>query len=184
MPVLDLDDLPSALPRKGALTGVDAGEKTLGVAFCDALWTVATPHSVIRRTKFTDDANALFALMDERGSKALVIGLPLNMDGTEGPRCQSCRALGRNLLRLRPDLLVAFQDERGLMLMVSAPRRLAASSKELWVRVEFSKNRLMRVRPLSRSSFFDVCRFSSTKPSARSSSPATSTGFRSRTERK
>ena len=112
MPVLNLDDLPSALPRKGALTGVDAGEKTLGVAFCDALWTVATPHSVIRRTKFTDDANALFALMDERGSKALVIGLPLNMDGTEGPRCQSCRALGRNLLRLRPDLLVAFQDER------------------------------------------------------------------------
>ena len=112
MPVLDLDDLPSALPRKGALTGVDAGEKTLGVAFCDALWTVASPHSVIRRTKFTDDANALFALMDERGSKALVIGLPLNMDGTEGPRCQSCRALGRNLLRLRPDLLVVFQDER------------------------------------------------------------------------
>ncbi len=112
MPVLNLDDLPSALPRKGALTGVDAGEKTLGVAFCDALWTVASPHSVIRRTKFTDDANALFALMDERGSKALVIGLPLNMDGTEGPRCQSCRALGRNLLRLRPDLLVAFQDER------------------------------------------------------------------------
>lgn len=112
MPVINLDDLPSALLRKGALTGVDAGEKTLGVAFCDALWTVATPHSVIRRTKFTDDANALFALMDERGSKALVIGLPLNMDGTEGPRCQSCRALGRNLLRLRPDLLVAFQDER------------------------------------------------------------------------
>ena len=112
MPVLDLDDLPSALPRKGALTGVDAGEKTLGVAFCDALWTVATPHSVIRKTKFTDDAAALFRLMDERGSTALVIGLPLNMDGTEGPRCQSCRALGRNLLRLRPDLIITFQDER------------------------------------------------------------------------
>jgi putative Holliday junction resolvase len=112
MPVLDLDDLPSALPRKGALTGVDAGEKTLGVAFCDALWTMASPHSVIRRTKFTDDANSLFALMDARGSNALVIGLPLNMDGSEGSRCQSCRALGRNLLRLRPDLLVAFQDER------------------------------------------------------------------------
>ncbi len=112
MPVINLDDLPPTLPRKGALTGVDAGEKTLGVAFCDALWTVATPHSVIRRTKFTDDAAALFRLMDERGSIALVIGLPLNMDGTEGPRCQSCRALGRNLLRLRPDLIVAFQDER------------------------------------------------------------------------
>ena len=112
MPVHDLDDLPSVLPRKGALTGVDAGERTLGVAFSDALWTVATPHSVLRRTKFTDDAAALFRLMDERGSPALVIGLPLNMDGTEGPRCQSCRALGRNLLRLRPDLLVTFQDER------------------------------------------------------------------------
>lgn len=112
MPVHDLDDLPSALPRKGALTGVDAGEKTLGVAFSDARWTVATPHSVLRRTKFTDDATALFRLMDERSSTALVIGLPLNMDGTEGPRCQSCRALGRNLLRLRPDLVVTFQDER------------------------------------------------------------------------
>ena len=100
MPVMPLDDLPPNLPRKGALTGVDAGEKTLGVAFSDAQWTVATPHSVIRRTKFTDDA------------AALVIGLPLNMDGTEGPRCQSCRALGRNLLRLRPDLIVTFQDER------------------------------------------------------------------------
>jgi len=73
---------------------------------------VATPHSVIRKVKFTDDAAALFRLMDERGSTALVIGLPLNMDGTEGPRCQSCRALGRNLLRLRPDLIVTFQDER------------------------------------------------------------------------
>ncbi|MFO0020521.1 MAG: Holliday junction resolvase RuvX, partial [Alphaproteobacteria bacterium] len=83
-----------------------------GVAFSDALWTLATPHSVIRRSKFTDDAAALFRLMDARGSDVLVIGLPLNMDGTEGPRCQSCRALGRNLLRLRPDLVVAFQDER------------------------------------------------------------------------
>jgi putative Holliday junction resolvase len=112
MPVINLDDLPPTLPRKGALTGVDAGEKTLGVAFSDALWTVATPHSVIRKVKFTDDAAALFRLMDERGSTALVIGLPFNMDGTEGPRCQSCRALGRNLLRLRPDLIITFQDER------------------------------------------------------------------------
>jgi putative Holliday junction resolvase len=112
MPVIDLDELPQALPRQGALTGVDAGEKTLGVAFSDAAWMVATPHSVIRKSKFTDDAAALFRLMDERGSTTLVIGLPLNMDGTEGPRCQSCRALGRNLLRLRPELVVTFQDER------------------------------------------------------------------------
>ena len=112
MPVIDLDDLPALRPRKGPFTGVDAGEKTLGVAFSDALWTVATPHSVIRKVKFTEDAETLFRMMDERGSDMLVIGLPLNMDGTEGPRCQSCRALGRNLLRLRPDLLVIFQDER------------------------------------------------------------------------
>jgi putative Holliday junction resolvase len=112
MPVIDLGDLLAERTRKGPLTGVDAGEKTLGVAFSDALWTLATPHSVIRRSKFTDDAAALFRLMDARGSDVLVIGLPLNMDGTEGPRCQSCRALGRNLLRLRPDLVVAFQDER------------------------------------------------------------------------
>ena len=112
MPVIDLGDLLAERPRTTPLTGVDAGEKTLGVAFSDALWTLATPHSVIRRSKFTDDATALFRLMDARGSDVLVIGLPLNMDGTEGPRCQSCRALGRNLLRLRPDLVVAFQDER------------------------------------------------------------------------
>ena len=112
MPVIDLEDLQADRRRARPLTGVDAGEKTLGVAFSDPLWTLATPHSVIRRTKFTDDATALFRLMDERGSDALIIGLPLNMDGTEGPRCQSCRALGRNLLRLRPDLRVVFQDER------------------------------------------------------------------------
>lgn len=112
MPVIDLGDLLAERTRTTPLTGVDAGEKTLGVAFSDALRTLATPHSVIRRTKFTDDAKALFRLMDERGSDILVIGLPLNMDGTEGPRCQSCRALGRNLLRLRPDLRIVFQDER------------------------------------------------------------------------
>lgn len=112
MPVIDLGDLLAERTRTTPLTGVDAGEKTLGVAFSDALRTLATPHSVIRRTKFTDDAKALFRLMDARGSDILVIGLPLNMDGTEGPRCQSCRALGRNLLRLRPHLRIVFQDER------------------------------------------------------------------------
>jgi putative Holliday junction resolvase len=66
---------------------------------------------VIRRTKFTKDAEALFALMEARGAGGLVIGLPVNMDGTEGPRCQSVRAFARNLLRLR-DLPIAFWDER------------------------------------------------------------------------
>lgn len=106
MPVLDLLELPP-----GPLFGLDLGEKTIGVAASDAGRFVATPLGLIRRTKFTAEAEQLFALMAERKATGLVIGLPLNMDGTEGPRAQSCRAFGRNLLRLR-DLPVAFWDER------------------------------------------------------------------------
>ena len=76
------------------------------------------------------------------------------------------------------------EDERGLMLTTSAPSRLPASSKELWVRVEFSKNRFISVRPLSRSSFLECCRFRATNPSAKSSRFATSTSLRSVTDRK
>ncbi|HYD45351.1 MAG TPA: Holliday junction resolvase RuvX, partial [Phenylobacterium sp.] len=72
---------------------------------------IASPVQLIRKTQFTKDAEALFALMESRGAAGLVIGLPVNMDGTEGPRCQSARAFGRNLLRLR-DLPIAFWDER------------------------------------------------------------------------
>ena len=72
---------------------------------------IASPLELIRRTKFTDDAAALFKLMESRGAAGVVIGLPVNMDGTEGPRCQSSRAFGRNLLRLK-DLPIAFWDER------------------------------------------------------------------------
>ena len=111
MAVVELTEFPALLPRYGALIGLDLGEKTIGVAVSDAMRTVATPLTLIRKTKFTDDANALFRLIDEREVAGLVIGLPVNMDGTEGPRCQSSRAFGRNLLRLR-DLPIAFWDER------------------------------------------------------------------------
>jgi putative Holliday junction resolvase len=111
MAVLDLLDLPAALPRFAPIAGLDLGEKTIGVAISDATRTVASPLELIRKTKFTDDANALFKLMDSRGAAGVVIGLPVNMDGTEGPRCQSVRAFGRNLIRLR-DLPIAFWDER------------------------------------------------------------------------
>jgi putative Holliday junction resolvase len=111
MAVVELTEFPALLPRYGALIGLDLGEKTIGVAVSDAMRTVATPLTLIRKTKFTDDANALFRLIDERDVAGLVIGLPVNMDGTEGPRCQSSRAFGRNLLRLR-DLPIAFWDER------------------------------------------------------------------------
>jgi putative holliday junction resolvase len=107
MAVLDLEQMPRGRP----LVGLDLGEKTIGVAVSDATWMIASPLETIRRTQFTKDAEALFKLMAGREAEGVVIGLPVNMDGTEGPRCQSARAFGRNLLRLR-DLPVAFWDER------------------------------------------------------------------------
>jgi putative Holliday junction resolvase len=109
MPVVPLEDL-AATP--GALFGLDLGEKTIGVAVSDVLRSIASPLVLIRRRKFTEEARELFALMDGRAARGIVIGLPLNMDGTEGPRCQSVRAFARNLLRLREDLAIAFWDER------------------------------------------------------------------------
>ncbi|HEY3694575.1 Holliday junction resolvase RuvX [Phenylobacterium sp.] len=111
MPVVDLLALPALLPRHAPVMGLDLGEKTIGVAVSDIGLSVATPLELIRRVKFTDDAGALFKLMDGRGAAGVVIGLPVNMDGSEGPRCQSVRAFGRNLLRLR-EMPVAFWDER------------------------------------------------------------------------
>src|ERR1700748_299988 len=112
MPVLDILDLPAALPAMTPLVGLDLGEKTIGVAVSDVTRTIASPLELIRKVKFTPDAEQLFKLMDGRGAKGIVIGLPVNMDGTEGPRCQSSRAFARNLLRLREDLAIAFWDER------------------------------------------------------------------------
>lgn len=95
----------------GALIGLDLGEKTIGVAVCDPAREVAAPVETIRRKKFTPDAERLAALAAERNIVGLVIGLPLNMDGSEGPRAQSTRAFARNLARILP-LPVAFWDER------------------------------------------------------------------------
>ena len=112
MPVLDLADLPAALPVMTPVMGLDLGEKTIGVAVSDVTRTIASPLELIRKVKFTEDAQRLFTLMRGRGARGIVIGLPVNMDGTEGPRCQSSRAFGRNLLRLDPELAIAFWDER------------------------------------------------------------------------
>ena len=107
MPVFDLTDLPAG----GALFGLDLGEKTIGVAVSDSNRIIASPLELIRKTKFTAEAERLFKLMDGRQATGIVIGLPVNMDGTEGTRCQSNRAFGRNLIRLR-DIPIAFWDER------------------------------------------------------------------------
>lgn len=111
MAVVELTELPALLPRYSALIGLDLGEKTIGVAVSDVTRMVATPLELIRKTKFTVEATRLCALIDERQIGAVVIGLPFNMDGTEGPRAQSNRAFARNLLRLR-ELPIAFWDER------------------------------------------------------------------------
>ncbi|MDR7232020.1 putative Holliday junction resolvase [Caulobacter sp. BE264] len=112
MPVLDIEDFAAALPQYATIVGLDPGEKTIGVAVSDVTRTVASPLALIEKTKFSKDAEQLFKLMDSRNAVAIVIGLPMNMDGTEGVRCQSNRALGRNLLRLKPDLPITFWDER------------------------------------------------------------------------
>ena len=111
MPVIDLLELPSLLSPQAPIVGLDLGEKTIGVAVSDTTRMVATPLELIRKVKFTDDAAALFKLMQSRGAAGMVIGLPVNMDGSEGPRCQSSRAFARNILRLK-DIPIAFWDER------------------------------------------------------------------------
>jgi putative Holliday junction resolvase len=112
MAVLDLIDLPEALAPFTPVVGLDLGTKTIGVAVSDIGRVIASPMELIRKTQFTKDAETLFALMKTRGARGLVIGLPVNMDGSEGPRSQSSRAFARNLLRLDPDLAIAFWDER------------------------------------------------------------------------
>ncbi|MFZ4605445.1 MAG: Holliday junction resolvase RuvX [Caulobacter sp.] len=111
MAILDLLDLPAALPAYAPIVGLDPGEKTIGVAVSDVTRTVASPLETIEKVQFTRDAARLFQLMESRGAVGIVIGLPMNMDGTEGARAQSNRALARNLLRLK-DIPIAFWDER------------------------------------------------------------------------
>lgn len=107
----DLIALARSAGRHGRLLGLDLGEKTIGLALSDVARLIASPLETIRRTKFTEDAQKLLALAQKNGVTGLVIGLPLNMDGTEGPSAQSARAFARNLSKLSP-LKVAFWDER------------------------------------------------------------------------
>ncbi len=116
-----MEDYAAALPGHGALMGLDLGTKTIGVAVSDTMRSVATPLETIRRTKFTADAVAVEALLAARSVAGIVLGLPLNMDGSEGPRLQSTRAFARNLAR-RIETPIAFWDER--LSTVAAERAL------------------------------------------------------------
>jgi len=100
----------AALPDGGRLLGLDVGTKTIGTALCDAGWSFASPALLIRRAKFTADKATLADLARAQGVRGLVIGLPLNLDGTESPRSQSTRAFARNCLDM--GLPILLWDER------------------------------------------------------------------------
>lgn len=122
MAVFDaFEDFCAALPPLRALAGLDLGTQTIGVAVSDGLRTVATPLETIRRKKFGVDADKLLTLLTKRDVAGIVLGLPRNMDGSEGPRCQSTRAFARNLANLT-DLPIGFWDER--LSTVAAERAL------------------------------------------------------------
>lgn len=111
MSILTISELKSVLGRDQRLLGLDLGTKTIGLALSDVSRTIATPYHTIKRVKFTKDVEALLAVVDKEGVGGLVLGLPVEMDGNEGPRCQSTRAFAANLLKIR-DIPIALWDER------------------------------------------------------------------------
>ena len=116
-----IETFAAALPPRAAIAGLDLGEKTIGVAVSDGLRSVASPLVTLKRGKFSENAAELLRVADERALGGFLLGLPLNMDGSEGPRCQSTRAFARNLARLS-DLPIGFWDER--LSTVAAERAL------------------------------------------------------------
>jgi len=123
-PILSLSEAAQLLPSRGALIGLDLGTKTIGIATSDPDRRLATAVETIRRKNFSSDATRLLALADERGAVGFVLGLPVNMDGSEGPRAQSTRAFARNFARLT-ELPIALWDER--LSTAAAERALIAA---------------------------------------------------------
>ena len=111
MPVVTLLEAAALIPARGALIGLDLGTKTIGVAASDPDRKLATGVTTVARSKFTADAKALLTLATERAAIGFVLGLPINMDGSEGPRAQATRAFARNLTKLTA-LPIALWDER------------------------------------------------------------------------
>jgi putative Holliday junction resolvase len=117
----DAHEFLAATKPNAPLIGLDLGEKTIGMAVSDVFWSIATPRDTIRRKKFGLDATALEAMIDLVSANGLILGLPRNMDGSEGPRCQSTRAFARNFLARRA-LPILLWDER--LSTVAAERAL------------------------------------------------------------
>lgn len=111
MPIVEPTEFKATIVPKARLIGLDLGTKTIGLAVSDSAFTVASPLQTIRRTKFTADAAQLLEIMAEKNVGGIVLGLPRNMDGSEGPRAQSTRAFAQNMTG-KTDLPIAFWDER------------------------------------------------------------------------
>lgn len=111
MSIVEFPELKALLVRDGRLMALDVGSKTIGIATSDALRMLATPLTTLKRGKLAVDLAALGELTTKHQIKALAVGLPLNMDGTEGPRAQATRAFARNLSKMTP-LPIVFWDER------------------------------------------------------------------------
>lgn len=118
---LAIEDLPTLLQRNDRLIGLDLGDKTIGLALSDVERRIATAHSTIIRKKFSVDAAELLAIATKQQVAAFILGLPLNMDGSSGPRVQATRAFARNLAQLTPKPIL-FWDER--LSTVAAERAL------------------------------------------------------------
>ena len=127
MPILDLTQLAGSPASGRRLLGLDIGSRTIGVAVSDPGWTIASPITVIQRAKFAADATSLIDLAHSRQAGGIIVGLPINMDGSEGPRCQSTRQFAANLLE-RIDLPLAFWDER---LSTAAIERLLIAEADM-----------------------------------------------------
>ncbi|WP_062015965.1 Holliday junction resolvase RuvX [Aureimonas sp. AU4] len=132
MGIIDIGELLACLPSNSTIAGLDLGTKTIGVAVSDLGLAFATPRHTIARRKFTQDAEELRRALDEARAGAIVLGLPLNMDGSEGPRAQSSRAFARNYARLDPRPIVLWDErlstvaaERGMIEMDLSRRRRA-----------------------------------------------------------
>ena len=117
----EISEFAAVLPKFGVVAGLDLGTVTIGVAVSDGSRSIATPVETIKRKKFGVDAQALLKLLNAKNATGIVLGLPMNMDGSEGPRCQATRAFARNLEKLT-NLPITFWDER--LSTVAAERAL------------------------------------------------------------
>lgn len=127
MAIVDIRDFKALAPTGKRLIGLDVGSKTVGVALSDLTHTVATPLETLRRGKFQADAKRLRMIVEENEVGGMIVGLPVSMDGTEGPRCQSVRQFADNLLAVF-DLPVAFWDER---LSTAAVERMLVAEADM-----------------------------------------------------